>query len=586
MEAPQDTSPAVTTSSLKGFNGGLQPLEWSKWNTREFWIGDFDYVAMFMPYIPGLTPKKYQKREMPFFGPNERLPILLMLLLGFQHSLAMLGGLVTPPILLGGGAGASLTSTEQAYLISASLIWCGFGTMLQVSSIKLPFGYFIGSSVLTVTGTSFAFIGSSLGYINSQYAPGGICQRDELGNKTPCPEAFGAVLGTATVVGIIAVLASFAPTRIIRKMFPPLVTGTIMTLIGVSLLGSGISNWAGGSGTCMSDLTVPCVKAATWGSPQLIGLGFLTFISIILLDLFGPPFIRNCAVFIGLAIGMIVAAGTGYFNGAAISAAPGITFNWVHRFPLSIKGDLVLPFLASYIVVLSETVGNVSATCQVSGLSITDDVFPKRVQGSMLADTLVACFGGLATVSPATLFSQNVGVVSFTRNASRYSGYVCGAFLVLAGVIAKFGSLFVAMPASVLGGLTTFLFGSVAIAGIRLLALCHWTRRTRFILTCAMSLGFASVIKPEWFSYFFTYSGDNAALKGFLNAITLVVEEGYLIAAFIAIPMNLLVPYEQEDLDAMRMTSDGEQSESEVVALPIVQPDQKRSSSISDSDAK
>ncbi|KAK4046253.1 hypothetical protein OIV83_006232 [Microbotryomycetes sp. JL201] len=467
----EPTVDPISTTSLQGFNGGLRPLPWSKWNTKEFWLGDYDYAMLFMPYIPKVTSEKYKNREMPFFSANEPLPILLMLLLSVQHCLAMLGGLVTPPLLLGGAGGAALAPAQQAYLISASLIICGLSTALQVSSIKLPFGYRLGSGVLTVTGTSFAFIGSSLGYINSQYAEGGICQLDASGNKLPCEAALGAVLGSATVVGIIAIFMSFTPAKIIRKLFPPMVTGAIMTLIGCSLISSGITNWAGGSGPCASDFTKACVKGATWGSARLIGLGFLVFASIVVFDLFGPPMVRNCSVFLGLVLGMIVAAGTGYFNGAAIDRAPVITFNWVHRFPLSVKGDLVLPFLASFIVVLSETVGNVTATCSVSGLPITGEDFSKRIQGGMLADTLFACLAGLATVSPLTTFSQNIGVIGFTRNGSRWSGYGCALLLVLAGIFGKVGSLFVAMPPSVLGGLTTFLFGSVAITGIRLLAM-------------------------------------------------------------------------------------------------------------------
>ncbi|KAM0791062.1 hypothetical protein ACM66B_004355 [Microbotryomycetes sp. NB124-2] len=573
----------ISTSSLAGTNGGLRALPWSKWNTRQFWLGDFDYGMLFMPYIPRVTSSKYKDREMPFFSANEPLPVVLMFILSLSHCLAMLGGLVTPPLLLGGAAGAALEPAQQAYLISASLIVCGFSTALQVSSIKLPFGYRLGAGVLTVTGTSFAFIGSSLGYINGQFSEGGMCQLDADGNKLPCPAALGAVLGSATVVGIIAVFLSFTPPKIIRKMFPPMVTGAIMTLIGLSLIGSGITNWAGGSGACATDFTKACVKGATWGSARLIGLGFLTFISIILLDLFGPPFVRNSSVFLGLVLGMVVAAGTGYFNGAAIDRAPVITFNWVHRFPLSVKGDLVLPFLASFIVVLSETVGNVTATASVSRLPITGEDFSKRIQGGMLADCLFACLAGLATVSPLTTFSQNIGVVSFTRNASRWSGYGCALFLILAGIFGKVGSLFVAMPPSVLGGLTTFLFGSVAITGIRLLAMCHWTRRTRFILTCGMSLGFASVIKPTWFSHFFNYQGSNAALKGFLSAITLVVEEGYLIAIVIIIPLSLLVPYEKEDLEAMQLSSS--ESDHEVEALPVVAVSDKKSS-VSESELK
>lgn len=292
------------------------------------------------------------------------------------------GGLITPPILLGGAAGAALSPSDQQYLISACLIWCAFGTCLQVSRIRLPFGYTIGSGVLTVTGTSFAFVSVGLTFINGQYkADGtGMCQLDAAGDKLPCREVYGAFLGTATVVAIIAIALSFLPPRVIKKVsralshsvgcvlteleqaFPPLISGMVLLLIGATLVRSGINNWAGGQGACMSDFTQLCPSndapmAAPWGSARLIGLGFLVFACIVLFDLLGPPIVQNTSVFLGLLIGLIVSAACGYFEGATIRAAPIATFNWTTTFPLSVRGDLVLPFIAAYLVILSETIG-------------------------------------------------------------------------------------------------------------------------------------------------------------------------------------------------------------------------------------
>ncbi|ORY73114.1 Xanthine/uracil/vitamin C permease [Leucosporidium creatinivorum] len=482
----------------------------------------------------------------------------------------MVGGLITPPILLGGSSGAALSASEQQYLVSASIIFCGIGTCLQVSRFKLPFGYTIGSGVLTVTGTSFAFVSVGLTFINGQYSAdgSGMCKLDAAGDKLPCPEAFGAFLGTATVVAVMAIALSFLPPRTIKKMFPPLISGMVLTLIGATLILSGINNWAGGAGSCMSDKTMLCPSNSAphgefWGSAPLIGLGFSVFISIIIFDLLGPPIVQNCSVFLGLLVGLIIAAGCGYFDGSTITSAPAATFLWTTRFPLSVRGDLVLPFIAAYLVIVSETVGNISATAEASALPIDGPDFSSRVQGGLLADTAFACIAGLATVPPLTTFSQNIGVVALTRNASRQSGYVCAFFLLIMGIFAKFGAVFVAMPASVLGGMTTFLFGSVAVAGIRILAMVKWTRRTRFIATASLSLGFASVVQPDWFSNFFTYSGDNAALSGFLNALVLIVEEGYLLALIIGIPLNLVIPYGADDL----ATTPEEQ---ESIGLPTV----------------
>ncbi|BGP19836.1 hypothetical protein JCM10213v2_007967 [Rhodosporidiobolus nylandii] len=443
---------------------------------------------------------------------------------------------------------------------------CGLGTVLQCSRIPLGRGFYLGSGVLNVIGTSFVFVGTGLTYINNEFnRDGGLCSFDADGNKLPCREAFGAMLGSASTVAVIAVLLSFTPPRYLRKIFTPLITGSVLLTIGLSLVSSGMTNWAGGS-SCQSGGL--CSTGAPWGSAKNIGLGFSVWISIILLnernlisgapaplsahlslfDLLGPPLIKNCSSMLGFLVGIIIAAACGYFQSDVISSAPAGTFLWVHRFPLSVKGELILPFLAAYLVVVSEAIGNITATCDASLLPIEGIEFGQRIQGGLLSDTLWAALAGLATVSPST----NVSVISLSNNASRVAGYVCAGILLLMGIVAKFGAVWVACPPSTIGGLTTYLFSAVAVAGLRILAGVNWTRRTRFIATAALSIGFADICTPEWFEHFFTYSGNNHTLSGFLEAVTLVVSEPYLAVMIIAIPLQLIAPYGEDDLAAMR----------------------------------
>ncbi|GEM12541.1 membrane transporter, nucleobase:cation symporter-2 [Rhodotorula toruloides] len=509
--------------------------------TRNFWIGDYDYRALL----------SFRSRKLPFFAPNSPLPAVLALILGLQHCLAM----VVPPLLLGGAAGAALEPAQQSYLVSAALIFCGLGTILQVSRIPLARGYYLGSGVLNTCGTSFAFVSSALAFINNQYGrEGGICSLAADGSKLPCPAAYGAVIGTASVVGPIPVLLSFTPPKVLRKIFTPLVTGSILLMIGLSLMGSGMTNWAGGS-SCQSGGLCPNVSAphaAPWGSPRLIGLGFLVWISILIIDIFGPPIAKNMSAMLGLIIGMIVAGAIGYFDKSYFSSAPVVTFLWVHRFPLSVRGELVLPFIASYLVVISEGIGNITATCAASGYPVKGPRYASHVQGGLTSDALLSCLSGLATVPPSTTFSQNVSIVSLSQNASRISGYVCGTLLIAFGLFGKVAAVWVALPAPLIGGLTVFLFASVAVAGLRILAGLNWTRRTRFIATAALSLGFADITTPGWFSNFFTYAGPNHALRGFLDALTLIVEESYLITLLLAVPLQFIVPLGEDDLEYKR----------------------------------
>ncbi|GAA5990421.1 hypothetical protein JCM10908_007363 [Rhodotorula pacifica] len=543
MTSHVDMSPDADLHARLDSERLLRMPRLSDFSSRAFWIGDYNYRALL----------SFRSRKLPFFGPNEPLPVLLALVLGLQHALAMVGGLVVPPLLLGGSAGAMLSSADQTYLVSAALIWCGLGTFVQVSRIPIGKGFFLGSGVLNVIGTSFAFVNSSLTYLNAEYnRPGGMCSFAADGTtKNPCPEAFGALLGTGSVVGMIAILFAFTPPKILRRMFPPLITGSILLCIGLSLMSSGITNWAGGSG-CQSGGLCPSATAphaATYGSPRLIGLGFSVWISIILFDLFGPPLFKNMSTMLGFLVGIIIAAACGYFQTDVINSAPVANFLWVRRFPLSVKGELVLPFLASFLVVISEAIGNITATCNASGLPVKGPRYSSHIQGGLLSDALWACLSGVATVPPTTTFSQNVSVIALSNNASRIAGYVCALALLLMGIFAKFGAVWVACPAPVIGGLTVFLFASVAVAGLRILSQVPWTRRNRFIATASLSLGFAAIVQPSWFGNFFTYEGSNHALRGFLDALTLIVEESYLITLFTALPLELLVPYGDDDLE-------------------------------------
>lgn len=183
-----------------------------------------------------------------------------------------------------------------------------------------------------------------------------------------------------------------------------------------------------------------------------------------------------------------------------IDAAPVASFIWVHTFPLSIYGPIVLPLLAVYIVLTMETIGDVTATCDVSKLQVDGPMFDSRIQGGVLADGINGILAGLCTITPMSVFAQNNGVIALTRCANRKAGYACCFWLLIMGIFAKFAAALVAIPSSVLGGMTTFLFSAVAVAGIRIMSTMPWTRRNRFILTAALAPGFGATLVPTWVS--------------------------------------------------------------------------------------
>lgn len=185
--------------------------------------------------------------------------------------------------------------------------------------------------------------------------------------------------------------------------------------------------------------------------------------------------------------------------------------------------------------------------CAVSRLQVDGKLFDSRIQGGILADGINGMLAGLCTITPMSTFAQNNGVIALTRCANRKAGYACCVFLIVMGLFSKFAAALTSIPSAILGGMTTFLFASVAVSGIRIIATVPFTRRTRFILTAALSLGFGAILVPNWFSYVFTYTGNNKAKAGFFDAIVLVLETGFAVTAFIAVALNLLLP--QEDVE-------------------------------------
>ncbi|KAI4125798.1 MAG: hypothetical protein LQ338_004078 [Usnochroma carphineum] len=520
---------------------------------REGLVGDYDYAFLFKPNLPFM---RKSRRAAPFFGLNDRMPVLLALLLGFQHALSMLAGIITPSIILAGQGGVNLSPADSQYLVSTSLIVCGILSSIQITRFhiyKSP--YYIGTGLISVVGTSFTVIPVATGAFAQMYATG-FCPKAADGTKLPCPQGYGALIATGTVCALLEILLSFTRPRMLKRIFPPLVTGPTVTLIGISLVQSGFEDWAGGSGSCYNRPTsgnftvcpaVGAPHALPWGSAEFIGLGFSVFVTIIICERFGSPIMKSCAVVIGLLVGCIIAGAAGYFSASGINAAPAASFIWVTTFPLSVYGPIVLPLLAVYIVLMMEAIGDITATCDVSRLEVEGKLFDSRIQGGVLADGINGLLSGLLTITPLSTFAQNNGVIALTRCANRKAGYACCFFLLIMGVFSKFAAALVAIPSPVLGGMTTFLFSSVAISGVRIISTVPFSRRNRFILTAAMSLGFGATLVPNWFTYVFTYTGGNHAKQGFFNAIVLVCETGFALTAFVAIFLNLVLEEEVED---------------------------------------
>ncbi|GBL48919.1 hypothetical_protein [Candidozyma auris] len=514
---------------------------WRKWTTREGLLGDYDYGYLFIPDMPF---KKGQPKTQPFFGLNSSMPLVLGMILGLQHSLAMLAGVITPPMLI--STAANLSNEIREYLISTSLIVAGSLSCIQITRFhiyKTP--YYIGTGLLSVVGTSFATITICTKAMPLMYKTG-LCPMD--GDKElPCPDGYGRIIATGTVCALLEILLSFAPSKVLQRVFPPLVTGPVVLLIGTHLVETGFQNWMGGS-NCVGEMC-GTAKKLQWGSAEYLGLGFSVYATIVLSERFGSPIMKSCAVIMGLLVGCIIAAACGYFSSENIDSAPVATFPWVHTFKLQVYGPAVLPFFAGYIVLIMEAIGDITVTCDVSRLEVEGEMYESRIQGGVLADGVNSVIAGLMTMTPVSTFAQNNGVISVTKCANRKVGYWCAFFLIIMGIFAKFAAAIVSIPSTVLGGMTCFLFSSVTVSGIKIISTTELTRRDRFVLTAALVPGIGSVLVPNWFDNVFTYSGGNTALMGFFDVITLVMETGFAITGFVGLILNLIIPQVDEEME-------------------------------------
>ncbi|GAO17893.1 uncharacterized protein UV8b_03244 [Ustilaginoidea virens] len=526
--------------------------------TRDGLLGDYDYAFLFRPNLPFMTKTSHRS---PFFGLNDRMPVLLGMLLGLQHALAMLAGVIAPPLILGGAGGANLETAQLQYLVSTALIVSGLLSSVQIARVRIPkTKYFIGTGVLSVVGISFSIIPIGQGAFRQMYASG-FCPSDARGNLLPCPQGYGALIGTSAICAITEILISFLPPKVLLKVFPPIVTGPTVMLIGIHLVEAGFKDWMGGSGPCSNPAAsgaqaglfalcpnINAPHALPWGSPEYLGLGFAVFITIIICERFGSPIVKSTSVIWGLLVGCIIAAACGYFNRAGIDSAPVVSFIWVHTFPLSVYGPLVLPIMAVFVVCATEAVGDITATCDVSLIELQGRTYESRIQSGLLTDGINGIAAALMTMTPMSRFAQNNGVIALTRCANRKAGLACCLFLVIMGIFAKFAAALVAIPSSVLGGMTTFLFSAVAVSGMAIINRgTTFDRRTRFILTAGLALGYGATLVPTYFDRIFTYSGGNHALKGLLDAVVLVMETGFAVTAAVCMALNLALPEELDD---------------------------------------
>ena len=385
---------------------------------------------------------------------NERPPHGLTLLLALQHMLASIGGIVAVPLIVGASIG--LPNTEIVSLINAALLASGIVTVAQC----LGFGP-VGIRLPVVMGSSFAFLGVAISIGNE----GGVA----------------AIMGSALIGSFVVIGASFYMDKV-RKLFPTVVSGVVVTLIGLTILPVAM-NWVGDSPANTEQFaTLPKLFLA------LISLGIVVGVSV-----YCKGAVAASAIVIGLAGGYIVALSLGMVDLEQISSAAWIGGPEPFKYGFTFSASAIISMSLVYIVVIAEATGDFMAL----GNNCQTQVSGKDLKRGLLGDGLGSTLSSILTAMPLASFSQNVGIVGITGVASRYVVAATGGLLILGGLFPKLAAISVTIPKPVLGGVGFVMFGMIAYAGIRMLIKAADTKRNALVICVGLASGLAVTFEPR-----------------------------------------------------------------------------------------
>lgn len=565
---------------------------------KEAFFGEgegYNYGALCMPQMPW----KKDQQKLVFYGVDEPLPILVSLLMGLQHCFTMVGNVITPPYVIFRFSVAPEDPDLQAYAVASALIVSGICTLIQVSKIPIPFTkeifgrqFYLGSGILGVMGTSIAFL--------PIYE---VAIQQQINNGIDPIKAYGNMLGNTLICGFLEIFLSCMPAKVLRKLFPPLVTCITVILIGVTLTGVGIKYWGGGA-VCADyiwkDHKLAVAAGITpgavctngdvklhYGSPEFIGLGFSVMCMLIFVEFFGSVFMKNCNVIIALLFGYIIAGlssyeGASFVSTSRIEDAPYITFLFVETFPIGFYGPGLIPLLIAFYVTTVETAGDITAVYDASYLDVKSERYTESLQGGLLSDGFCSIFSALLTSMPNTTLSQNNGVVSMTKCASTRAGYACGCWLIIMGVLSKISGIITSIPDCVLGGMTTFLFVNVLVSGISLSSqLDMSSRRVKFIMAVSLALGVGVTVWPFAFkdqrgspytANFWPCTDCSETMQGLRNGVSIILSTGYCIGSISAMFLNALLPEDPGMLNMERKDFAPSKEEEVVEDFPVEEP--------------
>ena len=399
------------------------------------------------------------------YGLYDRPPLRETLFAALQHMLAIFVAIITPPLIVASALQLDLETT--GYLVSMSLMVSGVATFIQCRTVG-P----IGCGLLCIQGTSFSFIGP----IISAGMAGGLAS------------IFGATILASTVEMFVSRILKYT-----RRVITPLISGIVVTLIGMSLIKVGIISCGGGYAAQAN---------GSFGSFQNLGLAALVLCSIIFFNRSSNRYLRMSSIVIGLAIGYVVAWFAGMVDFSSVKTYAGLNVPVPFKYGISFDWGAIIGLGLVYLITAIEAYGDVTANSMISGQPYRGEAFMKRAQGGILADGFNSMLAGFFNSFPNSIFAQNNGMIQLTGVASRYVGYFIAGFLVLLGIFPAVGPIFSLMPDPVLGGATLLMFGTVAAAGMRIIASQRIDRKAILVIALSFSLGLSVELVPSILSQF------------------------------------------------------------------------------------
>ncbi len=392
---------------------------------------------------------------------DDKPPVLGAAFVGFQHLLAIIGGILTAPFLIALGMG--LNAEDSAYVISSALVVSGFATLIQINRVGM-----LGAGLLSIQGTSFAFIGIM------------IFAYQKLALNMTSGEALGAIFGSSAACAVLMLVLSLF-IRQLKSIITTNVAGATIILIGLSLVQSTLQNLVGSFNTAGG------LEGS--GVSHLV-LAAVVFVVIAVVANLHQVWLRLSSITIGLVIGILAALQMGVADFSGVTEGDILFVPEFSRYPLSLDIQVMVLIMPIFLVSAMESIGDITATNNLSGLKTGTPDYWLRIRGGIMATAFSSFIAALFCTFPSTTFSQNNGVIRLTGVCSRYVGNYVAGFLVLLGCLPIVTAVFQRIPSEVIFGATLLMFMLVVVSGFRVVEMAQPKARDWTVVGLAIVLGY------------------------------------------------------------------------------------------------